>query len=602
MTFSIQAFPWKRMVMVGLPFWLSKHKWKAAGLLGGAIFCVIAKLAINVQINDTNGEVWSALKAGPEHIADFHHYLMLYFGLVFLLMPFEVLGNMSKTWLGIIWRQFLSNEYFGAYFAGLAALKLEQFNAGRSENEQLDNPEWRMTAEVDQAINKFIEVTFELLNAVMTVVTMGIVLWGMSLMLTGIDIVYAVIGWVLAALLGAALSALQGRQQKTEGDLRSGLTEARNQADIMVAYRGQEITQELANHRQNRVIDTLLSIMKVNRNMQVFTALYYPLAPLIPLALMGELYLHDPTLNFGVIAKAQSTFNAMFIGMAVLVGQFTGISLLRALINRLGELMEFLQAAGAERLPEGKFIRVESGAKIAFRDLTVTTDSGTVLVANLTLEHDLQAGEGILMRGPQATARSALLKAVVDVWPYGTGSIVRPQRADVSYVSPQPFMQPMTLREALCYPSADNTNSDDARLAEILKLADLGDLLDPEKMKLQLDSEYDWRKVLTPSKQQRLAIARIINKKPRYVLIDEAANAMEAENRKLLITIIKTLGLKFIIANNATDLLESVSWVLEIADDGSCKLLPAHDYQPTSWRKLEQFFSSLIGAKEAGES
>lgn len=591
-TTMLTDFPWKRLLAVASPFWVSQHRDKAIRLLLLAILCVIAKVAITVYVNDVNGNVWGALKEGNQ--AAFWLYLAMNFGLVALLMPCEVIGNMCRTILGINWRQFLSNEFFAGYFAGMAALRLEQSNAGRAEDERIDNPEWRMTSEVASLTDNLIQVFFAGLDSIITVLTMATVLYQISPKLTLLNVAYALGGSVLAAFITKSLSTLNERLQKNEGTLRAGLTEARNQAGTIASYRAQEIVMKLAGDRQSKVVDSAMSIMRVNRNMQCFTALYYPLAPLLPLAIMGALYLANPTLDFASIAKAQNTFNSMFVGLAVFVGQTSALKLLSALGNRLGTLMEFLQEQKAQPVPAGEFIEVlESGEKIDIKNLTLRAADGSVLIKDLSLAPTLQAGEGILIRGPQATPKSALLQAIISVWPWGSGSISRPARRDVMVISQKPFMQPMSLRTALSYPAADETVTSDERLREILQLVDLSELVDPAKMNLAFDREYNFAELLSDSKQQRLGIARIINKKPKIVLIDEAANAMEVENEKLLMTLIKTLGINFFIAGNSPDLVKYASLVLEIDENGEVKLLDTKDYNPTFWRSIDGLLNRM---------
>jgi putative ATP-binding cassette transporter len=593
MTFNLQGFPWKRLIMVGKPFWTSEYKWRALGLLGGALACVIAKIVLTVYVNDTNGAVWSALKDGNSD--NFWWYFAMNVALIVALMPTDVMGNVFKTTLALLWRGFLSGVFFAGYFVGLAALRLEQHNQAQPEDKRIDNPEWRMTAECDSFANTTIGLFFSFFDAFLTIGTMGHVLWTMSPMLTGTNIAYALAGSLVVYFLGRRLVNLTAQQQKTEGDLRSGLTEARNQAGLIALYRAQDIALGLANNRQRAVIDTLMDMMRVNRNMQFFTSLYYPLAPLIPLGIMGMLYLHDRSLDFGTIAKAQGTFNSMFGGMSVLVGQFGALSFYTAIVNRLGTLLEFFRKTGIEKLPADKFIQIVEDKQISL-DLSVTNPDGNSLLID-KLKMVLKPGESVLIRGPQASGKSALLGAIIGTWPFGKGTVGRPADKDVMIITQQPFMQPMTLVQALTYPETDATQADKSRLAEILRLVDLGDLIDKDKRNLDFDTVYNWREILSLSQQQRLGLARIINKKPLYCLVDEASNAMEAENEKLLFTLFKSLGTTYLTASNGADLVKYHSWVLEINDGGSWKLVPAADYEPKVWRSLEKFLPRfLIGS------
>lgn len=580
------------MIAVGTPFWSSAHKWRSLALLGGAIACVIAKIVLTVYINDTNGSLWNALKEGSSD--QFWWFMLLNVGLIVLMMPTEVIGNVCKTTLALSWRRFLSSEFLAGYFAGLAALHLEQENGRKPESERIDNPEWRMTSEVDSFANTSISLFFSFFDAFVTIGTMGHVLWTMAPLLTGANICYALAGSAIVYMLGRKLVELTGMQQRTEGDLRSGLTEARNQVSLIANYRAQEIAEGLANTRQNAVIDTLMNMMRVNRNIQIFTALYYPLAPLIPMAIL--VFLSKGTVDIGTVTKAQGTFSAMFGGMSVLVGNFGGLTFYTAIVNRLGTLLEFLRAEGVKKLPEGKYIHVREGnPEIVLKDVTISTPDDTLLIDKTNMV--IKQGESVLIRGPQASGKSALLNAIIGTWPFGSGEIERPDLRDVMIITQQPFMQPMTLRQALSYPAVDKSESSDERLKEILRLVDLEDLVLADKKNLGFDTVQNWREILSLSQQQRLGLARIINKKPKYCLIDEASNSMEAENEKLLFTLFKTLGTTYFTAGNSTELLKHHTWVLEIGEKGVTKLVKASDYEPKVWPKLSSFVPSFLISK-----
>lgn len=594
MNIKIQGFPWKRAIEVGKPFWMSEHKWSALAYLAGAIGCVIAKIWLNVYINDNNGTVIDALKA--HHADEFWWYFSLGVGLIVLLMPADVMGNVFRTTMQLKWRKYLSEEYFGAYFAGLAAVILSRQKLDTPEGKKLANPEWRMTAEADQYTNISKDLFFNFFDAFVTIGTMGYQLWKLSPMLTGVNIAWALGGSVVVYFLGIRLVQLTAQQQQTDADLRAGLTEARNAAETIANYRAQEVALGLARVRLARVIDTWMDIMRVNRNMQFFTSLYYPLAPIIPLGIMGWLMLQDPSLDIGSVTRAQGYFAAMFGGMSVLVGNFGGISAYTAYVDRLWTMMQFLKTEGVKPLPEGKFIRVVEGKNIAFNEVSITSVDGTsTLVDKMTLA--LEAGESALIRGPITSTKTTLLNAIMGTYPYGNGTLTRPLDPGVMIISHEPFMEPMSLRTALSYPAADKTDASDSKIAEVLKLVDLELLLvDKDGKPADFDKEENWQELLSPSRRQRLALARVILKKPMFCLVEEG---MEAENQKLLYTLFKTLGTTYLTAGNGTELLNYHSFVLEIGPDGKVSKVPASNYEPKIWRHLERFVPKfLLGSSE----
>jgi putative ATP-binding cassette transporter len=83
------------------------------------------------------------------------------------------------------------------------------------------------------------------------------------------------------------------------------------------------------------------------------------------------------------------------------------------------------------------------------------------------------------------------------------------------------------LREALAYPQPASTYSDEA-----LRQA-LTDALLPQLCE-RLDDSDAWGQKLSGGEQQRLAIARVLLKKPQWIFADEATAALDEVAEKTL--------------------------------------------------------------------
>ena len=140
------------------------------------------------------------------------------------------------------------------------------------------------------------------------------------------------------------------------------------------------------------------------------------------------------------------------------------------------------------------------------------------------------------------------------------------------FLSQNPYMPEVTLREALNYPCLEKC-ADDAKLMQILKMTNLGEL--PERAG-GLDTVQNWRELLTLSEQQRLNIARIILTKPKYAVVDEATSALEAENERLLYSLLTGLGTTVISAGTSANLVQYHQMVLELKGDGTWTLSLIH--------------------------
>ena len=100
------------------------------------------------------------------------------------------------------------------------------------------------------------------------------------------------------------------------------------------------------------------------------------------------------------------------------------------------------------------------------------------------------------------------------------------------FVARQPYVPLGTLRAALAYPSLE-TGYKDEELIAALQCAGL------ERLSDSLDRIARWDKELNDEEQQCLVLTRILLRKPRWLVIDEALDALDADAGKRLMSLYK---------------------------------------------------------------
>jgi putative ATP-binding cassette transporter len=115
------------------------------------------------------------------------------------------------------------------------------------------------------------------------------------------------------------------------------------------------------------------------------------------------------------------------------------------------------------------------------------------------------------------------------------------------------------LRDQLCYPRA--TGASDCDLTDALEQVNLADL---SARSGGLDVEADWANILSPGEQQRLAFARLLTNRPRFVFLDEATAALDASNRERLYRMLRDMRVTFISVSHDPELAAYHDWILEL--------------------------------------
>jgi putative ATP-binding cassette transporter len=168
----------------------------------------------------------------------------------------------------------------------------------------------------------------------------------------------------------------------------------------------------------------------------------------------------------------------------------------------------------AQTAPE--FIATES-SNLQANGLTVSLPDGAVLLSGAAMQ--AQAGDRVLLQGPSGSGKSTLFRTLAGIWPFASGTVQLP--ANSMFIPQRPYFPNGPLRDALAYPEPVSRYTD-AQLQEALEAALLPALKD------QLDRADAWSQKLSGGEQQRLAIARVLLKKPRWVFADEATSALDA--------------------------------------------------------------------------
>ena len=561
----MMSLPWRRLWNVAKPFWLAEKKWVGLALFAVVLLCLFANVRLAVFANTQAGNFMTSIE--QRSIDNFYHFLWMWIGALAAQVPVQVFYAYFRTWLALVWRRWLSENLMGRYYWNRAYYKMLR-------NTDIDNPDQRMTQDVDSFCNTSVGLFIAVLDAIVNVATFATVLYALSPMLTWTVFGYAALGSAAMMFVGRNLPKINFQQSKTEADLRFWLAEARREAESIALYGAEPVAMSQARTRLGGVIDTLMSLMRTWRNIGFFTTPYNMAVAVIPLVMMAPMYFAHH-IAFGEITQATMAFGAVFGGATFLVNQFGGISGYTATINRLGSFQEALEQAGLEPLPPEKRIDVAEGPSIKFDHVSVLTpDLALPLVFDLSVE--VKPSQALLVTGPDGSGKSALARVIAGLWNAGSGKLTRPAASQVMFMAPLPYLPSMSLRQALCF-SDGTLCQDDARLLQVLTLVGMPDLV----MRAGgLDLEHPWRQMLSLSEQQRLSLARVVLRKPQYVVIDEATSSLEPQHVDMLYTLLTSLGSTVVTCGNGTALAKYHTHVLELSGDGSWNLHLATEFKP----------------------
>jgi putative ATP-binding cassette transporter len=181
--------------------------------------------------------------------------------------------------------------------------------------------------------------------------------------------------------------------------------------------------------------------------------------------------------------------------------------------------------AAALTPPVIEVVARESSPAITIDHLAVRLPRGEPLLNAEQLA--LNPGDRVLVSGPSGAGKSTLFRAIVGIWPFGSGRVSVPMEAKVMLMPQRPYFPLTTLAAAITYPTKAGT-FDDARLTDVLTAVGLS------RLAPRLAEEEHWNHMLSVGEQQRLAIARALLYAPDYLLLDEATSALDEPAEAML--------------------------------------------------------------------
>jgi putative ATP-binding cassette transporter len=274
-----------------------------------------------------------------------------------------------------------------------------------------------------------------------------------------------------------------------------------------------------------------MRLLRVQKRYTWFNSGYGQAAVVFPMLVASPRYFSG-AIQLGELMQISSAFGQVQESLSWFISNYSRLASWQATTLRLTSFQDQMLAVTTRTAAPS----AAGMTALHTTPLTVSLPNGEVLLADTSL--NAAAGDTILIRGPSGCGKSTLLRVLAGIWPYVTspthdrrgepityGPVVLPEGS--VFMPQRPYFPEGTLRQALAYPDSAEQHTDEA-----LKNA-LYDALLPHLVN-ELDSAGHWTQQLSGGEQQRLALARVLLKRPRWVFADEATSALDEAAEKML--------------------------------------------------------------------
>lgn len=557
---------WYHFWAIATPYWRHEEKWKAWALLVLVVVLLFGQAYFAVLVNEQTGEFTSALAARQEE--RFWTSIRYTLGLLVVMVPLYAFYFFVRDMLGIHWRRWLTHRFLDAYFAQRHYYELNAVAA-------IDNPDQRISEDINTFTQRSLYYLLIFAGAAIQLVAFSAVLWSISHGLVYFLVVYAIFGTIVTlAVFGKPLMGLNFTQLKREADFRFGMVRIRENAEPIAFYRGEVPEGQQARQRFAAAFENYVRLIRKQLHLNLFQYAYTSLTIILPSAIVASAVLAGE-LEVGKAVQAGGAFAIVLSAISVIVENFEGLSRFAAGIDRLNTFSHVLALPPGSRTHGKGLIETVEDAMLALDHVTLLTPGGErILVDDLSLT--VEPGHGLVIGGASGAGKSSLLRALAGLWYRGSGRILSPPGQAIMFLPQQPYMILGSLRNQLLYPNTGREVGE----AELLSLLDRVRLPDLAERFGGLDAERDWEKVLSIGEQQRLAFARVLLSKPRYVILDEATSALDPANEERLYHELIAASVTPVSVSHHDAILKFHRQMLELTGEGGWQIRPAGAVPP----------------------
>ena len=428
--------------------------------------------------------------------------------------------------LQVRWRQWLARTLISRW---LANRHFYQLTIVRTE---ADNPEARIAEDSRLAIELLVDFSLGVLNALLAAISFIGILWvvGGSLTVAGYSIpgymvfaciIYSAMTTFSMFLLGRPLVRRVEEKAAGEAQLRYELTRVKDNAENIAMTGGDDDERGRLDVTLSDLVQRWLRVVVWQGRMMWLNGANLVLAPVVPLLLGAPKYLADE-MTLGSLMQAATAFMQVQVALNWLADNAMRLADWFASSHRVTQLSDAIDRLDVNLRPGGQGETIKLGPspdnRVYLRQLNIALYDGNLMIDGT--EAVIATGEKVLVKGDSGTGKSALIRAMAGLWPWGSGEILRPEGAYIAFMPQRPYFPLGTLRSALLYPHPERDVPEE-KIRDVLMRCGLEHLIP------RIDETEQWSSLLSGGEQQRLAFARVLIHPPDILIMDEPTSSLD---------------------------------------------------------------------------
>ncbi len=487
-----------------------------------------------VQLNQWNNAFYTALQNYQRE--EIFAQLWRFTRLAFIYIILAVYSYYLQQILVVNWRRWLTNCYIDEWLKHKTYYRLQMFGV------DTDNPDQRISEDVNLFVTNTLSFTIGILKAFCTLVSFVVILWNLSgplsFKLLGHDITldgylvwvalcYSLVGTYITHKVGNKLVNLNFVQQRYEADFRFSMMRMRENAESIAFYSGEEQEGKVFKKRFTTLLTNFWKIVQKQKQLVWLNSGYSQVAIIFPFVVTIPRYL-TKQITLGGLMQIATAFGRVQDSLSYFVGMYASIAQWQAVVERLTGFGLHMQAVQAEN-PQVDLEREQADdGQIHLSHLEVDLPTGEAILQDVNMS--FASGTNIIIKGASGSGKSTLLRSLAGIWPYVKGKVAMPSLEDVMFIPQRPYLPLGTLRDSVLYPGTKNKS--DEELQALMELCRIGYLTK------FLNEEADWSHVFSVGEQQRLAFVRTLIYAPKWLFMDESTSALDEDTEAAMYNLV----------------------------------------------------------------
>ncbi|XP_014665221.1 PREDICTED: ATP-binding cassette sub-family D member 4-like isoform X2 [Priapulus caudatus] len=515
-------------------------------------------------------------------------------------------GQYTSSLLYVTWRKFVCNRLHRIYFQDSNYYKLNVLD------NTIDNPDQRITQDVDKLCKQFSQVVPELLISPFTIAYYTYQAWKSTGWLGPVSVfVFFVVSTVVNKLLMSPIVNLVVQQEKNEGNFRFKHMQIRANAESAAFYKADRVEEARTNQKLDLLLDIQARLM--NREYLLHFSINFidyigSILSYVVLAIPIFAGVYDDLNSADLSALiSQTAFVCIYLifSFTRLIDQSVKLTDIAGTAHRIGELIEVIQrvekpntinsssssgfdsSATAESLMD-KSVTCMEHVRLAYKLENVSyapPNDDKLLVKGLNMQ--IMGGVNILVTGDSSCGKTSLMRILAGLWNSASGKVeqmIKIGPSGMLFLPQKPFLSDGSLRQQIIYPFKDSYagtgSEEDAKILEYLNLVDMTTLLERTEG-LDTYQEWNWYDVLSPGEMQRLSFVRLFFHSPMFAVLDEATSAVSANMEKTLYATCRQLGITLVSVGHRASVRQYHDVELNLDGTGGWKMDPIKTESPS---------------------